>query len=212
MRMSFVLPALLVLTIFAAATFSDDNLEEGFVSLWDGKTFDNWQISENPDSWSIKDGQIIANGPRSHLYYVGELAPFKNFVLKVDCKTEPNSNSGIYFHTKVQGEGWPHWGYESQVNNSHADPIRSGSLWSVVNVMQKHIDDGEWWTQTITVKDDHIRVELNDIIVVDYHQRPLQPFDPEDYQRYLSEGTFCFQAHDPVSKVYFKNIRVQKLD
>lgn len=195
----------------ASASFAGDT-EEGFTSIWDGKTFDNWKISENPDSWSIEDGMIIANGPRSHLYYVGDLAPFKNFVLKVDCKTEPNSNSGIYFHTKVQGEGWPKHGYESQVNNSHADPIRSGSLWSVVNVMQKHVDDGQWWTQTITVKDNHIRVELDDTIVVDYHQRPLQPLDPDDYQRVLSEGTFCFQAHDPVSKVYFKNVRVKKLD
>ncbi|MBX3436822.1 MAG: DUF1080 domain-containing protein [Planctomycetaceae bacterium] len=191
---------------------SAGEVEEGFTSIWDGKTFANWKISENPDSWSIKDGAIIANGPRSHLYYMGDLAPFKDFVLKIDCKTEPNSNSGIYFHTKFQAEGWPKQGYESQVNNSHGDPIRSGSLWSVVNVMQKHIDDGQWWTQTITVKGNHIRVELDDIIVVDYNQRPLQPFDPNDFQRYLSEGTFCLQAHDSVSKVYFKNIRVKKLD
>lgn len=202
----------LLLTLCLTSTLFAGDVEEGFVSLWDGKTFNNWKFSERPESWSIRDGMIIANGSRSHLYYVGDLAPFKNFVLKIDCKTEPNSNSGIYFHTKYQKGGWPKQGYESQVNNSHGDPIRTGSLWSVVNVMQKHIDDGQWWTQTITVKDDHIRVELDDIIVVDYHQRPLKPFDPEDYQRYLSEGTFCLQAHDPGSTVYFKNIRVKKLD
>lgn len=212
MRSCLPLALLALLTGLSSKTFAEEKLEEGFVSLWDGKTFDNWKISENPDSWSIKDGAFVAKGPRSHLFYVGPEAPFKNFVFKVDCKTAENSNGGIYFHTKFQEGGWPKWGYESQVNNSHGDPKRTGSLYEVVNVYQQIIPDNTWWTQTITVKDKHIRVELDDTIVVDYLERPMKPFDEDDWQRYLSEGTFCFQAHDPGSTVWFKNIRVKKLD
>lgn len=185
--------------------------EEGFQSLWDGKTLNGWKISESPDSWSIKDGAIVANGPRSHLFYVGDDKPFKNFILKVDCMTEPGSNGGIYFHTKFQEEGWPAVGYEAQVNNTQSDPKRTGSLYAVSNVLKQHIPDNEWWTQTIMVQGNHIQISLNDEVVVDYYEPPGVGKSGE-FDRRLGEGTFAFQAHDPGSTVYFKNIRVKRLD
>ncbi len=33
-----------------------------------------------------------------------------------------------------------------------------------------------------------------------------------DFERKLSSGTFALQAHDPGSKVHFKNIRVKRLE
>src|SRR5687768_12170076 len=73
--------------------------EEGFTQLFDGKSLDGWKINENPESFKVEDGTIVANGERSHLFYVGDDKPFKNFHLKIDVKTTPGSNSGIYFHT-----------------------------------------------------------------------------------------------------------------
>ena len=43
----------------------------------------------------------------------------------------PNSNSGIYFHTKFQPDGWPQQGFEAQVNNTHGDPKKTGGLYNV---------------------------------------------------------------------------------
>ena len=199
--------------LIAAPTFAADpsEVEEGFVSLWNGKTFDGWKASENRDSWTIKDGMLVANGPRSHLFYTGDLAPFKNFVLKVDCMTEPGSNGGIYFHTKYQEEGWPSAGYEAQVNNTQKDPKRTGSLYAVSNVLKQHIPDNQWWTQTIMVQGNHIQISLNDEVVVDFYEPPGVEAQG-NFERRLGEGTFAFQAHDPDSTVYFKNVRVKKLD
>ena len=42
-----------------------------------------------------------------------------------------------------------------------------------------------------------------------------EPADKEpgaDFTRALDKGTFALQAHDPKSKVYFRNIRVKKID
>ena len=44
-----------------------------------------------------------------------------NFELKADVLTRHGANSGIYFHTEFQPEGWPDKGYEVQVNNTHTD-------------------------------------------------------------------------------------------
>ena len=85
--------------------------------LFDGKTFDGWKSSVvNKETWKIEDGAFVTRGKTCHLFYVGDLQPFKNFDLKVDVMTEPHANGGIYFHTKYQAESWPRGGFECQVN------------------------------------------------------------------------------------------------
>ncbi len=205
---------LLTLTaVLSPALLSAAEVEEGFVSLWDGKTFEGWKISENPGAWSIKDGEIIAHGDRSHLFYMGDQAPYKNFELKVDVMAEPHSNGGIYFHTKFQNEGWPNAGFETQVNNSYdKDPRKTGSLYAVDDVTEKLIGDNEWWTQHIIVNGNRVIIKLNDKTVVDYTEPAGQQAQSDQFARKLGEGTFALQAHDPGSIVHFKNIRAKKLD
>jgi hypothetical protein len=192
---------------------ADADKEEGFVKLTDGKGFDGWKINENKDSWSFKDGEFIAHGDRSHLFYVGDgnVKPFKDFELRVDVMTEPNSNGGIYFHTKYQDSGWPKHGFEAQVNNSHGDPKRTGSLYDVVNVLETHVPDNVWYTETIIVKGKKITIKINDKTVVDYTE-PDDYKAGKDFTRKIDSGTFALQAHDPKSIVHFKNIRVKRLD
>jgi hypothetical protein len=186
--------------------------EEGFVSLFDGKSLDGWKINESPDSWSVKDGVITAKGPRSHLFYVGNDKPFVNFELKVDVMTEKNSNGGIYFHTKYQDEGWPKYGFEAQVNNSYtSDPRKTGSLYAVKDVLEAPAKDGEWFTEHIIVQGKHVVIKINDKVVVDYTE-PDDAKPGKDFTRVLDKGTFALQAHDPGSVVHFKNIRVKRLD
>ncbi len=186
--------------------------EPGFKSLFDGKTLDGWKINEAPESWSLKDGAIIAKGNRSHLFYVGDEQPFVNFELKVDVMTMANSNGGIYFHTKYQPEGWPKYGFEAQVNNSYnSDPRKTGSLYAVKDVLEAPAKDGEWFTEHITVQGKHVVIKINDQVVVDYTE-PEGAVAGKDFTRVVDSGTFALQAHDPGSTVHFKNLRVKRLD
>jgi len=126
--------------------------EDGWIKLFNGKDFSGWRISED-GKWKIEDGRIVANGPRSHLFTEDE---FKNFIFKAEVKTTPGSNSGIYFHTEYQEEGWPEKGHESQVNVTHKDPVKTGSLYNVVKRFKTPAKDNEWWTQTVIVKGQQI--------------------------------------------------------
>src|SRR4051812_32162480 len=84
------------------------NADDGFVPIFDGKTFTGWQASiDNTNTWKIEDGAFVASGPTAHLFYMGDSKPFKNFELKVDVMTVTNSNGGIYFHTAYQEKGFP---------------------------------------------------------------------------------------------------------
>ncbi|HEX5221274.1 MAG TPA: DUF1080 domain-containing protein [Verrucomicrobiae bacterium] len=194
----------------ALTSFAADE-EAGFKSLMDGKTFNGWKLAtENTNSFRIEDGAFVANGKACHLYYVGDEQPFKNFHLKVDVMTEPNSNGGIYFHTKYQEKSWPKGGFECQVNNTQDDWRKTGSLYDLVNVSQSLATDKKWWTQEIIVEGRKVTVKVDGKIVLEYTE-PLGATAGKDFERKLSEGTFALQAHDPGSVVRYKNIRVKRL-
>jgi hypothetical protein len=210
--MRITLRALLALSIAAALRLGAADTEPGFVQLMDGKTFDGWKpAKDNASTWKIEDGAFITRGPMCHLFYVGDEKPFRNFELKVDVMTEPNANGGIYFHTKYQENGWPRQGFESQVNVSHSDWKKTGSLYDVVNVSHTFAGDREWWTQHIIVQGKKVTVKVNDKIVLEYTEPAGVPQN-KDGARILGEGTFALQAHDPKSVIRYKNIRVKRLD
>jgi len=200
--------AVLLASISGAA--ADDSQDEGFVTIFDGKSLKGWKASENTDSWSLKDGALVARGPRSHMFYITD-KPFVNFELKVEVMTEKGSNGGIYFHTKFQEKGWPKYGYESQVNNTHGDWRKTGSLYAVDDVKVAPAKDGKWWTQHIIVKGRNVQILIDGRKVVDYTE-PEGKQAGKDFTRKLDSGTFALQAHDPRSVVRFRNIRVKRLD
>jgi hypothetical protein len=185
-----------------------------WVSLFDGHSLNGWKVGQNGGTFSVKDGQILVHGPTAHLFYEGDYHghQFKNFELKVDVMTYPGSNSGIYFHTRFQDSGWPEYGFEVQVNNSHTDWKRTGSLYDVVNIKELYVKDLEWFTEYIQVNGKHVIIKLNNRTVVDYTEpKDFQPA-PGQTDHILSDGTFALQGHDPNSEVHFKNILVKVLD
>jgi hypothetical protein len=187
--------------------------EQGFVSLFDGKSLSGWKkAEENPDSWKVTDGKLMCDGARCHLFYTGDAAPFKNFHFKAEVMTTKGSNAGIYFHTKYQATGWPKYGYECQVNVSHSDPKKTSSLYGVENIADPGVKDDQWYTQEIIVTGKRIQLIVNGKTLVDYTEPENQQAFSKDFERRLSEGTFALQAHDPKSVVYFRNLRVKKLD
>ena len=125
--------------------------------------------------------------------------------------TYPGANSGIYFHTQYQESSWPEKGFEVQVNNSHTDWRRTGSLYAVQDVKEVFVKDNEWFTEYFKVEGKHVIVKLNDKTVVDYTEPADVKRDAGMEGRVLSGGTFALQGHDPNSKVYFKNIMVKPL-
>ena len=182
---------------------------EGFTVIFDG-SWTNWRVNENPKAWSIVNGAFRANGNRSHCFYIGPLAPFKDFELKAEVLTEPGSNGGIYIHTKFQDSDWPWGGYETQVNQTHADWRKSGSVYSVQDVKDVPVKDNQWYTHHVIVKGNNIKVYLDGKLVNDFTEEPGRQAG-KDFERKLNSGTFALQAHDPKSVVLYKNIRVKKL-
>lgn len=187
---------------------------EGWITLFDGESLKGWKANEHPENWKVEDGAIRAAGPRSHLFYVGddEKNPpqFESFHFKSDVMTTKGSNSGIYFHVKWQDEGFPQTGFEAQVNNSHLDPVRTASIYHLKKNFLPPAKDNEWFTEEIIVdaKKKTIETKVNGKTIATW----TQPEGKTGAMEVIDKGTFAFQAHDPKSVCFFKNIKVKRLD
>ena len=205
-----------VVLLLATNAFADHH---EWHSLFDGRTLMGWESNpENPESFSVEDGAIKVSGKRSHLFYVGTVndAKFHDFEFKAKVKTMPKANAGIYFHTKYQKDGWPSVGYEAQVNTTHGDPKKTGSLYAVENIdadtlAECGVKDGEWFDYYIRVYGKNVIIKINGKQLVDYTQPENPKRSPDMKGRLLSGGTFAIQAHDPGSTAYFKDIHVRPL-
>ena len=211
-RLLFACSALCLLSLPLIAEEKDSKKDDdGWVTIFDGKSLDGWKINESKESWKLEDGALIANGNRSHAFYVGDDKPFKNFELKAEVQTKKGSNGGIFFHTKYQDSDWPMQGIESQVNNTQGDPQKTGGLYNIAKVLKAPAEDGKWWTQHIIVKDRHVQVFVDGNKVVDYEEPADKKGADGKLREKLSEGTFALQAHDPGSTVMYRNIKVKRL-
>src|SRR5262245_41045012 len=141
---------LALLMIAAAALCAADN--DGWISMFDGKTLDGWKANENPEAWTVKDGCITGDGERSHLFWMQREC--ENCEFKAEVKISKGGNSGMYFRT-AWGPGFPK-GYEAQVNSSHTDPVRTGSLYGFVKILETLIPEEVWGTQHIIAQGNHI--------------------------------------------------------
>lgn len=188
--------------------------KEGWIPLFNRRNLDGWKASSPANSFSVVNGMIKAqaSSEQSHLFYVGDVngADFKDFELLVYVMTTPGSNSGIYFHTTYQETGFPEFGHEVQVNTTHQNKSKSGSLFSVKDVAATSAQDLQFYTAHIRVEGHTVTIRVNDKIVVDYTE-PEDYVDPKFSGRRIDHGTFALQAHDPESVAYFREIWVRPL-
>lgn len=204
----------LFIFVFSTALLGCNSDE--WITLFDGKSLDGWKASENIDSWKIEEGVLVTAGPRSHLFYDGDVMghDFRNFEFMAKVKTEPGSNSGIYIHTEFQEEGWPAKGYECQVLNTAipgGENKMTGSIYAIRNNWKPPVPDNLWFDYRIKVQGKTIQTFINGEIVAEYTE-PENIYRAEGFKdRILSSGTLAIQCHDPQSIVYFKEIKIKPL-
>jgi len=204
----------------AAAAAALPAAEGGWIELFDGRSLNGWRASEHLNSWKVAGGQLAADGPRSHLFYTGPVqnAVFRNFELEVEALARPGCNSGVYFHTAWQPQGFPEKGFEVQINNTatgegnYRERKKTGSLYGIRNVYTQLVPDDAWFHLHTAVRGKNVQVRLNGTLLVDYTE-PDPPFIPPGHERrrYLDRGTFALQCHDAGSKALFRSIRVRPL-
>jgi hypothetical protein len=170
---------------------------DGWISMFDGKTLEGWKANQSPESWKVVDGAIVGDGAASHLFWM--VRECENCEFRAEVKLNHSGNSGMYFRTAF-GPGFPK-GYESQVENTSPDPQKTGSLYGMSKVTEQLIPDDTWWTQHIIADGNHIIIKINDKVVTDY----------VDQTNRYTKGYLALQQHNAGSIVQYRNLMMRPL-
>ncbi|MDX2035199.1 MAG: DUF1080 domain-containing protein [Isosphaeraceae bacterium] len=197
-----------VFGLLLAASLPAQGAEE-WVSLFDGKTLGGWESlplnPKNPSKWEVVDGELRGSGGQSMIF--SPKGGYTNFRFRAEIKINDRGNSGMYFRTPKEGTFSK--GYEAQINSTHTDPIKTGSVYTMVHIFDQLVPPDTWFTQEVEVRDidyrgkmvTQIKVKVNDKLLYEYL----------DHARTWKEGHFAFQQHDPGSKVSLRKIEVLEL-
>jgi hypothetical protein len=181
----------------AAARSDGAAAGSGWVSMFNGKNLDGWKANERPEVWTVRDGAIVGDGDRSHLFWMKEEC--ENCEFKASVKISDKGNSGMYFRAAF-GPGWPK-GYEAQVNSTHPDPVKTGSLYNFVKVFDRLVEPDTWFTQDIIADGNHIIIKVNDKTTADY----------VDEKNSFTKGYLALQQHNQGSVVMYKDLMFRRL-
>jgi hypothetical protein len=166
-----ILLAGLLLSLLALPAAADDKKEEGkdWVQLFNGKDLTGWKT--HPDDkakWEVSDGILIGSGSEvGHLY--SERDDYENIDYLIEARINDKGNSGQYFRARFMA-GYPK-GYEAQINSTHADPIKTGSLWGFgdkATVKEILVPPDTWFTQEVIARGNHIIIKVNGKTTVDF--------------------------------------------
>jgi len=175
----------------------------GWVAVFNGKDLDGWKISyggkgnEQNSTWKVVDGVIVGEGEVSHLFTPRD--DYVNFEAKSEIMISDKGNSGFYFRTKF-GPGFPA-GYEAQVNATHGDPVRTGSVYNHVKIFKQLHKPDEWFSYHLKVQGNRIWVTVNKELLYEY----------VDHAKTYSKGHFAFQQHNLGSVVKIRSLEVKEL-
>jgi hypothetical protein len=212
-----------------------DGDDDGFVSLFDGKSTDGWrgyQKDHVPAKWLVEDGTLHfdpdAEGDGGDIMIDRKYA---NFHLKLEWKIEEAGNSGILYLGSEDTifHAIYYTAPEMQVldNARHPDAKlgtngnrQAGSLYDLIPADPQNFKGaGEWNQAEIIVKDKHVQHIQNGVVVVEYDYgtqmwdalvaRSKFPELNPDWAKLQDEGYIDLEDHG--NNVWYRNIKIKEL-
>ncbi len=191
--------------------------EDGWIHLFNGKDLTGW--IGKPGSWKVEDGILTRAGGGS----IWSEQRFGDFVLELDFKLAPKTNSGVFFRCGDIDE-WLHTCIEMQVLDAHgkAEPGKHdcGAIYDIKAPSRNMVKPpGEWNHARIAARGSRIEVVLNGVQIIDIdldnwtqpHRNPdgTQNKFRTAYKDMPREGHIGLQDHgDPV---WYRNVRIKPL-
>ncbi len=199
-------------------TVSQEEQAQGFKSLFDGVSMNQWQ--GNTQDYVAEDGCIAlypSNNYGGNLYSKNE---YDNFVLRFEFQLTEGANNGLGIRTPLEGDA-AYVGMELQILDNEA-PIYAnleeyqyhGSVYGIIPAKRGYLKPvGEWNYQEVHVNGNHIKVTLNGEVILDGDIRKASAngtLDKLSHPGLLNKsGHIAFLGHG--SPVKFKNIRIKEL-
>ncbi len=196
----------------AAPAWAD---EEGFISLFDGKSLDGWTQRGGEAKYSVDGDTIVGTTvPKTSNSFLCTNKNYENFILEVEFKVDETLNSGIQIRSNSLPEykdGRVH-GYQVEIDTSDRawtggiyDESRRGWINDLKNneSARKAFKHGEWNKFRIECDGDSIKTWLNGVPAADLHDSMTKT------------GFIALQVHatksDDLLHVRWRNIQIKTL-
>lgn len=193
--------------------------EEGFTSLFDGKTLNGWKGAT--ESYRVDGGAIVCvKGSSGNLLTDKE---YGDFVLRFEFKLTPGANNGLAIRSPLRPQGNLHLdGIELQILDDTAKKFESlkeyqyhGSVYGVVPAKRGFLKPvGEWNEQEVTVQGRRVKVVLNGTTIVDADLDEASKNGTIDGAAHAglsrAEGHLGFLGHG--DRIEVRRIRVKELN
>jgi hypothetical protein len=156
-HMKFILPIILLATTVAFAQKTE--------KLFNGKDLTGWKIY-GTEKWFVEKGELICeSGPDKQYGYLATEKQYKDFELTLEFFQESNGNSGVFFHSSIEGTKITGWQAEVAPLNSHTGGIYEsyGRGWLIQPKaeLEKFLKVGEWNKMKVVVKGNNVTTWLN---------------------------------------------------
>ncbi|HVM87132.1 MAG TPA: DUF1080 domain-containing protein [Puia sp.] len=202
---------------------------DGWVSLFDGKTTKGWHTygkDKVSSAWNVEHGALHLNPASGDGGDIVTDEEFSNFDLKLEWKISKDGNSGIMFLVKEdQKYKQPfHTGPEMQVldNDGHPDgkiiKHRAADLYDLISCSKETVKPvGEWNEAEIIVNKGDLKLFLNGYNVVHttlWDDAWKKLVAGSKFKQWPDFGTFKsgrIDLQDHGNEVWFRNIKIKKL-
>ncbi|MCK3685521.1 family 16 glycoside hydrolase [Maribellus sp. YY47] len=197
---------------------TQEEIEQGFVSLFNGKNLDGWQ--GNKTDYYAENGELVVNpkmGGHGNLFTENE---YSDFIFRFEFKLTPGANNGLGIRAPLEGDA-AYAGMELQILDNTA-PIYAnlheyqyhGSVYGTIAAkrgFQKPV--GEWNVQEVIVKGTKIKITLNGEVILDGDIADARENGTKDGKNHpglkREKGYIGFLGHG--SELWFRNIRIKDL-
>ena len=189
--------------------------DEGFVSLFDGKSLEGWSsVGGKPDNWSVQDGVLVTKGQGGGWLSTNKM--YSDFVLKLEYRLGPRGNSGVFLRAPHQGDP-AYTGMEIQILDDDADAYKdlkpfqyTGSVYGVIAAKRGHTKPpGQWNAMEITTKGPRVTVKLNGETIVDGSVEDHSEAFAEHPGLKRKDGYIGLQSHS--EPLEFRDIQIKEL-
>ncbi|MFZ9503730.1 MAG: 3-keto-disaccharide hydrolase [Cyclobacteriaceae bacterium] len=178
----------------------------GQISLFNGKDLTGWKI-HGTEKWFVQNGELICeSGPDKQYGYLASAAEFKDFDLELEFFQESNGNSGVFFHSQVEGTKVSGWQAEVAPMNQHTGGIYEsyGRGWLIKPepAREKFLKENSW---------NHMRVRVQGNVVETW-LNGNQMIRLEDAKIGSVSGKISLQIHDGGGvRVRWRNLKITSL-
>jgi HEAT repeat protein len=197
---------------------TDEEISDGFVSLFNGKNLDGWQ--GNKTDYYAENGELVVNpkmGGHGNLFTEKE---YSDFVFRFEFKLTPGANNGLGIRAPLEGDA-AYLGMELQILDNTA-PIYAnlkeyqyhGSVYGTIAAKRGFLNPvGEWNSQEVIVKGTKIKITLNGEVILDGDIADARENGTKDGHEHPGlkriKGFIGFLGHG--SELFFRNIRIKDL-